>query len=136
MQAWFQETEQAISPIVLKKFWMPLSCTTQRKGGIMPSFLLGSSRNLGILSVADDLEAMGTIGIYRYAEIYLLRDISLENWGNASWKMQQTGFRTSAKAVSCLPITYEVPSRKNMHFDPQFFEQSTGNSARGRCRSR
>ncbi len=37
---------------------------------------------LGILSVADDLEAMGVIGIYRYAEIYLHRGISLEELGN------------------------------------------------------
>ena len=36
---------------------------------------------LGILSVADDLEAMGTIGIYRYAEIYLLRGIAVEDLG-------------------------------------------------------
>jgi hypothetical protein len=37
---------------------------------------------LGILSVADDLEAMGIIGIYRFAEIYLLRDIPLELLGS------------------------------------------------------
>jgi len=36
---------------------------------------------LGILSVADDLEALGTIGIYRYAEIYLKRSIPLEELG-------------------------------------------------------
>lgn len=36
---------------------------------------------LGILSVADDLEALGLIGIYRYAEIYLCRGISLEHLG-------------------------------------------------------
>ena len=36
---------------------------------------------LGILSVADDLEAMGTIGIYRYAEIYLQRGIPMEELG-------------------------------------------------------
>jgi HD superfamily phosphodiesterase len=37
---------------------------------------------LGILSVADDLEALGIIGIYRYTEIYLKRDIPLEELGN------------------------------------------------------
>jgi hypothetical protein len=37
---------------------------------------------LGVLSVADDLEALGTIGIYRYAEIYLLRGFTLEELGN------------------------------------------------------
>lgn len=36
---------------------------------------------LNILSVADDLEAMGVIGIYRYAEIYLLRGIAMEDLG-------------------------------------------------------
>ena len=36
---------------------------------------------LKILSMADDLEAMGVIGIYRYAEIYLLRGIPLEDLG-------------------------------------------------------
>ena len=36
---------------------------------------------LGILSVADDLEAMGIIGIYRYAEIYLLRGIPMAHLG-------------------------------------------------------
>ena len=38
---------------------------------------------LSILSIADDLEALGTIGIYRYAEIYLQRWISLEQLGNS-----------------------------------------------------
>lgn len=37
---------------------------------------------LTFLSVADDLEAMGIIGIYRYAEIYLRRGISLEELGD------------------------------------------------------
>ncbi len=36
---------------------------------------------LGILSVADDLEALGIIGVYRYAEIYLKRGISLDELG-------------------------------------------------------
>jgi len=36
---------------------------------------------LGILSVADDLEALGIIGIFRYTEIYLERNIPLEELG-------------------------------------------------------
>lgn len=49
---------------------------------------------LAILSVADDLEALGTIGIYRYAEIYLRRDIPLKELGrrvlsNASRRFQK-----------------------------------------------
>jgi HD superfamily phosphodiesterase len=37
---------------------------------------------LSLLSMADDLEAFGNIGIYRYAEIYLLRHISLNELGD------------------------------------------------------
>jgi len=34
-----------------------------------------------LLTVADDLDALGTIGIYRYAEIYLHRSIPLDKLG-------------------------------------------------------
>ena len=34
---------------------------------------------LTLLSASDDLDAFGNIGIYRYAEIYLVRGISPEN---------------------------------------------------------
>ena len=36
---------------------------------------------LTILSVADDLDAFGFIGIYRYSEIYLTRGIDPEKIG-------------------------------------------------------
>lgn len=32
--------------------------------------------------MADDLEAMGTIGVYRYAEIYLMRQMELSELGS------------------------------------------------------
>lgn len=38
---------------------------------------------LTILCVCDDLDAFGAIGILRYAEIYLLRGITIENLGPA-----------------------------------------------------
>lgn len=41
----------------------------------------GTPGILEILSVADDLDATGVVGIYRYAEIYLLRGIPLEDLG-------------------------------------------------------
>ncbi len=37
---------------------------------------------LSLLSIADDLEAFGAIGIYRYAEIYLIRNITLTQLGD------------------------------------------------------
>ena len=47
---------------------------------------------LGILSVADDLEALGTIGIFRYAEIYLMRGIPLEELGTRILENVHTRF--------------------------------------------
>ncbi len=41
----------------------------------------GRNDLLTILSVADDLDAFGFIGIYRYTEIYLIRDTDLKNLG-------------------------------------------------------
>ncbi len=42
-------------------------------------FIPGSTPDLlNLLSVSDDLDAFGTLGIYRYAEIYLLRGIEPE----------------------------------------------------------
>jgi hypothetical protein len=46
---------------------------------------------LSILSVADDLEAMGIIGIYRYAEIYLQRGTPMETLGTRI--LQNAGHR-------------------------------------------
>ena len=43
----------------------------------------GSADNLfTILSVSDDLDAFGITGIYRYAEIYLSRDINIKELGS------------------------------------------------------
>jgi hypothetical protein len=46
--------------------------------GIVPGVSPGI---LDILSLADDLEALGVIGIYRYTEIYLKRNIKLKDLG-------------------------------------------------------
>jgi HD superfamily phosphodiesterase len=43
---------------------------------------LGKKLNiLSVLSIADDLDAFGIIGVYRYSEIYLLRSIHMEDLG-------------------------------------------------------
>jgi hypothetical protein len=46
-------------------------------------YISGASRNelLTILSVADDLDAFGCTGIFRYSEIYLAREIQFEKIG-------------------------------------------------------
>jgi hypothetical protein len=64
---------------------------------------------LGILTVADDLEALGTIGIYRYAEIYLQRGLPLEELGSrvlANAKSRFEMFRESCRLCPALIRKY------------------------------
>lgn len=58
---------------------------------------------LSLLSIADDLEAFGTIGIYRYAEIYLLRDISLAQLGDRILSNAEARFKNLQKSCKLCP---------------------------------
>jgi HD superfamily phosphodiesterase len=62
---------------------------------------------LAILSVADDLEALGTIGIYRYAEIYLMRDIPLEELGTRILDNARLRFEKLAEGCRLCPRLLE-----------------------------
>jgi len=55
---------------------------------------------LGMLSVADDLEAMGTIGIYRYSEIYLKRGISMKDLGVCVLKNSAERYRNISRGCN------------------------------------
>jgi len=60
---------------------------------------------LSILSIADDLEALGTIGIYRYAEIYLQRRVSLVKLGDMVIKNAEVRFNNIKQhAVACTDL--------------------------------
>jgi HD superfamily phosphodiesterase len=52
---------------------------------------------LQILSVADDLDALGFTGIYRYIEIYLMRDIRYEEIGDLISKNVTVRFKNIEK---------------------------------------
>jgi len=78
---WFRE-EGKKAPERFDEILRAIELHDRKEKQIYNSFRPESSPEiLGILSVADDLEAMGTIGIYRYAEIYLQRGIPLEELG-------------------------------------------------------
>jgi HD superfamily phosphodiesterase len=72
---------------------------------------------LTILSVADDLEALGIIGIYRYAEIYLRRGIPLEDLGDRILANASARFHNISRA--CLPCKHMIEN-----FRPQYEELS------------
>jgi HD superfamily phosphodiesterase len=52
---------------------------------------------LQILSVADDLDALSYIGIYRYIEIYLMRNVRHENLGDLILKNVTSRFKNLEK---------------------------------------
>lgn len=67
----------------------------------------GSPSILGILSVADDLEAMGVIGIYRYAEIYLQRGIPLKKLGDRILENAELRFLNITSSCRCTKLIGE-----------------------------
>jgi len=77
---------------------------------------------LGILSVADDLEALGTIGIYRYAEIYLQRGIPLEELGERILVNAATRFKNLSAGCKLCPSIIEKYRREYEELC-LFFEQ-------------
>jgi len=77
---------------------------------------------LGILTVADDLEALGIIGIYRYAEIYLKRGITLKELG--SRVLDNVKIRFKNLSAGCL-LCSRLVQRYRQEYDVlcSFFEQ-------------
>ncbi len=65
---------------------------------------------LDILAVADDLDALGTIGIYRYAEIYLHRSVPPWSLGVSVLGNAQARFMSMAKCCSTCPALMERAS--------------------------
>jgi hypothetical protein len=61
----------------------------------------GSHPILTLLSVADDLEALGTIGIYRYTEIYLERGIPLPDLCSRVVENVTRRFRNLSSCKGC-----------------------------------
>ena len=58
---------------------------------------------LTVVSIADDMDAMGTIGIYRYAEIYLHRSTPMNSLGMVLLNNVSTRYNNISKASSLIP---------------------------------
>lgn len=58
---------------------------------------------LTLISIADDLDALGIIGIYRYAEIYLHRGVTPKNLGMEILENVSIRFNHLSKASTLLP---------------------------------
>ena len=80
-----------------------------KKNGAYPA--LHFNRRPGILSVlciADDLEAFGSIGIYRYAEIYLMRNIDLAELGSRILENAEVRYENLLQSCAICQILLKV----------------------------
>lgn len=76
---------------------------------------------LGILSMADDLDALGNIGIYRYLEIYLKRGIPIRELGVKILSNVQRRFKNILESCAALPRLTD-PYQESYHIIEDFFE--------------
>lgn len=76
---------------------------------------------LGILSIADDLDALGNIGIYRYVEIYLKRGIPIRELGTKILANVQRRFENIQESCAALPQIMD-PYQESYYKIEGFFE--------------
>jgi len=77
---------------------------------------------LTILSVSDDLDALGFIGIYRYSEIYIARGISLNELGSLILKNAEKRFDNFEKTFGNID-SLVLKHKKRYNILNSFFEK-------------
>lgn len=69
---------------------------------------------LPVLAVADDLEALGVIGIYRYTEIYLMRGTAMDQLGDKVLHNVHHRMENLASCQVCGPVLRESEREKQV----------------------
>lgn len=77
---------------------------------------------LDILSIADDLDAFGITGIFRYTEIYLKRGISFQDIGWMIIKNAESRFENLEKR-SLLPPEFKLKHKERYDYLVGFFRE-------------
>jgi len=124
-QSWFSESGQ-VPPAGFAGILEAIEMHDRKQARIYQDPEMVSSPGiLAILSVADDLEAMGVIGIYRYAEIYLLRDIPLKDLGHRILVNAEHRFSRlhASGTASWIPGGYSQQYDELIHFYHLFNSQ-------------
>lgn len=98
----------------VKEGAIPAGMTKEKPPGILP-----------VLSAADDLDALGAIGIYRYTEIYLMRGIVPESLGESVLRNVHHRLRNLAGCRVCmnLPGLVEEQGKELVEFFEDYEEQ-------------
>ena len=100
---WFEDHDQA-PPANFPEILRAIELHDRKGEPVYGPFRPGTPPEiLGILTVADDLEALGAIGIYRYAEIYLRRGLPLEELGKRVLSNVRSRFETLRERCSLCP---------------------------------
>ena len=104
---WFRESGRKL-PERYKEILEAIELHDRKEEQIYDSFRPGNSpKILAFLSVADDLEALGTIGIFRYAEIYLERGIPMEELGTRILENAGNRFKKIVEGCRLCPALLE-----------------------------
>ncbi len=77
---------------------------------------------LSVLSVADDLDAFGFTGIFRYAEIYLLRNVGFEDIGSFIMDNAAVRFSHFNKVIGYNDSVFEKHKKRYLILDDFFKE--------------
>ncbi|MDX2432670.1 MAG: hypothetical protein QNK35_17160 [Bacteroides sp.] len=77
---------------------------------------------MGILSIADDLDALGFVGIYRYSEIYLKRGIPSSLLGLKILTNVRKRFNNILNSCAAFPALIDS-YRKDFHLIERFFNR-------------
>ncbi len=94
--------------------------TTKAGGSSLPT------DPLSVLQVADDLDAFGAIGVFRYAEIYLLRNIATNEISDLVIENSQTRFNNITKKYT--PLTdFLAFHRRRLDYLVHFYQSLKNN---------
>ena len=122
-RSWFQESGKK-TPERFVEIRKAIELHDRKDRQIYSTFVPEASPEiLGILSVADDLEALGNIGIYRYSEIYLQRGIPLEDLGRRILENATARFENLSRGCQlCTRILdrYQPQYETLLHFFEQY----------------
>jgi len=119
---WFRESGTETPPN-LDEILEAIEKHDQKEEGAYPDLLPGQAPAIwSVVSIADDLEAMGAIGVYRYLEIYLRRGIAPDELGSRVLHNAGQRYRKLELACQSFPEVLD-PYREQYQYLTTFFER-------------
>lgn len=125
--SWFEKSSRE-KPVRFEEILRAIELHDRKNEKLYKAFEKGRQVEiLGIISVADDLEALGIIGIYRYAEIYLRRGIPMKELGDKVLENVSIRYKNLCEGCGLCPVLLEKSRREYdelSHFFRQFISQA------------